>query len=1278
MKRSNYLIIWAVCLLMGLFFRVSMAQVNQMQIYQPYQGEVVDWHCQQLRWVVVPSSPTVYVKISIDLGKTWQDLKHHEPGGTTPIPENEAWNDGYLTYETPHVWTKQAIIRLINRYDLSDYTDSKVFAIRHTIPESLVVTHPQAGDSFVAGSAAEISWHTNHPTAYEYDIELSTDGQQTWSMICEQAYNDGYYYWRIPPDLESDNCYIRLYSDLHGWGHTDTTGPFRITKNTQATYLEDVSLTAGLDLEGSYRCVSWVDLNQDAYLDLFISGTEGYPNLSYLNNRDGTFSKGFLQADVEDTEGYNRAAVFGDINNDGYPDLYLGGGNGFYDKLFLNNGDGTFENITSQAGIGAFSQETNGVSFLDYDLDGDLDIYVCKNGMHNLLYRNEGNITFTDVSAIAGVEGIPEAGTSAVAVGDYNRDRYPDLYVVNSGNEGNKLYNNNGDGTFSDVTHWPIGLEWSNSKTAEWGDFNNDGLLDLYVVRKYSSNRLFQYNYNGLFTDITDQAQVGDTGEGVVLSIGDLDGDGRQDICVGNSGQLLFYLQNSEGAFDEQSSLSGLVSLDEPRGMALGDYDNDGDLDLFVVNWNGPSKLFENKYTDISENHYLKVRLEGVMSNKDAIGARVLIFHGYNLFHGDTNRQVREVQAGKGYGDCNSLEVEFGLGSFDFIDNMMIFWPSGIVQTFSDLFVDSLYCIREIPEPDPEENPDALTVMQPIEGATFQSGTIESISWETAGNIEQVLLEYSTDGGKLFQPITIAGNSGLFDWSIPHNIASDSCCIRIADAEDGSPADTSGLFRLEIPIISFHWDIGMLEQKAGDSFWITLNLGNEEQQVYSMMNLSGGGQFSMPVYVNIVPDSFVLGPMWGNNPWIDIEIDTLLGQFSFSLQRSVGEGGFHGFGEVARILFRSKFNTPDSMEMVVKLDSLSLKDTAWTDIPIYIDSLTISILNDGLIVWPGDTDNNGIVNQKDVLPLGLYWEVEGPMRSGLSLDWIGQKCVPWMPDCVTYSDGNGDGQVDAYDLTAIEQNWSQQHDNGHSVFPLGQQASVGKIYLQVADHEPYAPFSTDILINGEANLYGMALNFCYYQEKIEIDSVEIGSLWGGEVLFLYSDNADTGEVGIGISLKTVQQGQSANGLLARVWMRVKQDVPLNQPVIFRIEDLLAVNASGERLLVTTENDGFITDVSEPYTQKPLTFQLYSNYPNPFNPSTVISYDIPKDVPVLLRIYDILGHEVRTLVNKEQKSGHYAIEWDSRDDNGLMVSSGIYIYKIIAGDHMSTKKCMLMK
>ncbi len=1278
MKRSNFLVILVLSLIMGIFIQVSRAQVNQIEIYSPRQGWVVDWHCQQLTWEVVPTPAILYVKISIDGGETWQDLKFHDPAGTVPKPPDTVWNDGHVTYEPPHVWTKQAIIRLISFIDPDDYCESRTFAVRHPLPESLVVTHPQPGDSFVAGTAVDIRWHSNHYESFEYDIKLSTDGQQTWSMICKQANNDGYYYWRIPSDIESDNCYIRLYSDLYGWGYTDTTGPFTITQNMQQTHFEDVSVATGLELSGRYRCVSWIDLNQDGYLDLFISGTDGYPNLSYLNNGDGTFVKGSLQADVEDTDGYNRAAVFGDINNDGYPDLYLGGGNGHYDKLFLNNGDSTFENITSQAGIGAFSQETNGVSFLDYNLDGNLDIYVCKWGMHNLLYRNEGNATFTEVSSIAGVGGESGAGTSAVAVGDYNRDRYPDLYVVNSGNEGNILYNNNGDDTFSNVTNWLIGLEWSNSKTAEWGDFNNDGLLDLYVVRRYSSNKLFQYNNNGLFTDITDQCQLGDTGEGVVTSVGDLDGDGSQDICIGNrgsngTGELLFYLQNGEGAFNEQGSFSGLVPLDEPRGMALGDYDNDGDLDLFVVNYNGPSKLFENKYMDISQNHFFKVKLEGVMSNKDAIGTRVLILYG-------DNRQVREVQVGKGYGDGNSLEVEFGLGSYDFVDNMMVFWPSGIVQSFSDLFADSLYSIREIPGSDPEENPDVLMVIQPIEGANFQSGTIESISWETAGDIEQVLLEYSTDGGKNFQSIATAENSGLFDWSIPHNVASDSCCIRIADAEDGSPADTSGLFQLEIPTIPFYWNVNVLEQKAGDSFWVTLNLGNEGEQVYSMMNLSGGGQFFDPVYVNMVTDSFVLGSMWGDNPWIDVEIDTSSGQFSFSLQRSIGEGGFHGFGEVARILFESKFNTPDSLDMVVQLDSLSLRDTEWTDIPIHVDTLAISILNEGLIVWPGDADNNGIVNQKDVLPLGLYWEAEGPMRNGLSLDWIGQKCVPWLPDDVTYSDGNGDGQINMDDLAPVQQNWGQQHGNGDSVFPLGQQASVGQIYLQVAEHEPYAPFTTDILINGEANLYGMALNFCYYKEKIEIDSVEIGSSWGDEALFLYSDNADTGEVGIGISLKAVQPGpgQSVDGILARVWMRVRQDVPLNQPVIFRIEDLLAVNASGECLMVTTENDGFVTDVNEALTEKPLTFQLYTNYPNPFNPSTVISYDIPRNVSVLLKIYDVLGHEVRTLVNQEQKSGNYAIEWDGRDNAGSMVSSGIYIYKIVAGDHVSTMKCMLMK
>ncbi|MCJ7811844.1 FG-GAP-like repeat-containing protein [bacterium] len=1260
---------------------VNAQEVRNLVIEYPSQYTVLDWHCHELRWTGPLHNPnTVNIKISTDNGETWDGVYFHDSPG---LPAGEAYNDGYVTWEPPHVWTKQAIIRIEDpSYPSYEYAQSQAFSIQGpeiSQPEILQLVSPQAGDSFFGGYAVEIKWNSNYFFYFNLKIEFSDDGGKRWTVISRETENDGSLSWRIPIGLNSEACFIRISHESYGYLLTDIAGPFTIKQNTGGAYFRDVSSNAGIELNGTYRCVSWVDLNQDKFLDLFITGTDEYPNVAYLNNQDGTFSKVSLQAEVKDIESNDRAAVFGDINNDGYPDLYLGGENGYSDKLLLNNGDGTFHNITDQAGIEAYYQETNDVAFLDYDLDGDLDIYVCMWKMHNLLYRNEGNGTFTEVSAVAGVGGEAGASTSAVTVGDYDRDRYPDLYVVNSGNEGNVLFNNNyyGPGLFKDMTDYSLALEWSDSRTAEWGDFNNDGLLDLYVVRSGDSNRLIRFNYNGQFTDITEQAGVGYSGEGFIASLADFDCDGRQDICVGNegsngTGKVLLYLQNSEGSFDELGAYSGFIPMNEPRGMASGDYDNDGDLDLFIVNSDGPSRLYQNIMTDQNNNHFLKVRLTGVLSNRDAIGARVLILNG-------DDRQVREVQVGTGYGNGNSLEVEFGLGQLDSVENMIVFWPSGIVQRFSGLLADSVYCIREIPDTTHDVIDDTLRIIYPITGTLFQSGSTEEIIWESTGNIDSVSLEYSIDGGKTFYSIAAVENNGLFNWSIPQNLFSDSCYIRISDAQDGSHVDMSGLFKIEFSVIPFCWEISEPEQKAGDSFWITCNLGSFNQQVYSMMNLSGTGQFSFSDYVSVIADSIELGSMWGNHSWVHFNVDTLQGRFSFEFQRSIGEGGFDGFGQVIRVLLRSKVNTPDSTIIIVKLDSLSLRDTEWVELPTSADSLKITILNAGLIVWPGDTDNDGIVNQEDVLPLGLYWQAEGPVRDGLSLDWIGQKCIPWIPIETTFSDGNGDGQVNLNDLTSIRQNWIRKHNDSAPVFPLGEMTSDGKIYLQVTDHVPYTPFSTDILLSGESNLFGMALNFCYYKDKIEIDSVEVGSFWGNEHIFLYSDNSDSGKVSIGISLKAVQSGQGGNGVLARIWMRVKEDVPVNQPIIFRIEDMVAVNSDGESLLVTTENAGFVTTgVGSELIQKPVVFRLYANYPNPFNPTTIISYDIPRDVPVLLKIYDLLGHEVRTLVDEKQKSGNYSIEWDGRDNKGIMVSSGIYIYKIVAGDQVSTKKCMLMK
>ncbi len=1251
-----------------------MAQnVRNITILQPNRTMTLDWSCQLILWTLdAPNVQFLRVDISTDFGQTWYTADFHEEPG---VPEEWAYNDGYLTFCPPHVWTKWAHIRLSHVYKPGDFVKSEPFEITSPTPEVLRLVRPQAGDTYTAGTAMEIAWESNYYMHYKLDVEYSLNRGKNWITIEEDTENDGYFVWRIPPELESENCEIRIIHQENGITFESSAWPVTINQSTWGSYFMNVTSNAGINVTGMQRSASWVDLNQDGWLDLFFTGTEGYPNVLYMNNGDKTFSKASLQPEVERRGMFNLACVFGDINNDGLPDLYLGEGSDYDDKLFLYSENGAFVDITEQAGIASHWAATNGVAFLDYDRDGDLDIYVCKGGMKNLLYRNNGNVTFTDVTAQAGVGGTSDAWSSTVAVGDYDRDLYPDLYVANSSSDGNVLYHNNGDGTFTDVTDAMMALQGFTCVTAEWGDYNTDGLMDLYVTRRNYPNALFQYNYDRTFSEVTQQAQVGDNGDGTVVGTGDFDCDGRLDICLGNRGmggseKTILYLRNRDAAFDEIGAISGLTPMNEPRGMAVGDYDNDGDLDLYITDYGGVSKLFENKLVDESYNNWLKIRLVGVKSSRDAVGTRVMLY-SENVW------QMREVGIGTGFGSQNSLELEFGVGRHERAESMAIYWPSGRRHTFSYLPVDSVYLFQEIPDSLLDILEGTLTISSPTAESVFYSEETVDILWETTGNFDNVLLEFSPDGGMDWHVVGTTANDGGYDWTVPRSVHSDSCLMRLSDAEDGLPSNTTDMFTVEIPTVPLSWNVSDTVG-AGVPFNVDLMLGNGSHGVYSMSSMRADLVLSYFEFLEVVPGSIELGPIWGETPTTDVQIDTPQSRIVLELGRSTLEGGFDGTGRVLRFQVIAGQDIPDGADIVMNLHEVTLVDTAGVTIPTAPESLSVNVTNTGVAVWPGDMNNDGIVNQEDILPLGFHWELEGRSRTGGSSDWTRQNCIPWDVPLATYSDGNGDGTIDLDDLISIQQNWGMEHQDGTSVFPVGQSPSNVVIGIQVTGDPSSEVFYVNLSVTGGLALFGAALSVYYDTEKVEFDSTDPGTIWGDDVLFVDHNDPVMGKTDIGISQKKGQDASMNEGVLATLYMRIKDGVPLNTPVIFWLDDVEAINPFGGGLLVTAENGGFVTGIEDDAAGGPDVFRLYPNYPNPFNPSTVISYQLPADEHVVLRVYDTRGQEVRTLVNERQERGAYSVDWDGSDNRGVRVSSGVYVYRIVAGDNASTRKCILMK
>ena len=500
----------------------------------------------------------------------------------------------------------------------------------------------------------------------------------------------------------------------------------------------------------------FLDYNIDGHPDLYIvnathipppldaksAQTETSPqNKLYHNNGNGTFTDVTRKAGVGDT-GYGVGCAAADINNDGYPEIYVT--NYGPNRLYSNNGDGTFTDATQKAGVGDERWGTS-CAFLDYDLDGDIDLYVVNYmkfsiaenrwwetrgirtycsptdqiaGSHfvsepDILYRNNGDATFTDVTENAGIS--HRALGLAVAVGDYDNNGYPDLHIAND-MEADLFYRNNGDGTFTETADLTgtgydgSGFPGSGMGNA-FGDYNNDGYLDLVASNASSLPVVLYRNENAAF--FTDVSYVSGIGAVTLpyfkwaVEFFDYNNDGLLDLFVANGHlqenislfsdstypqiDLLFrntHQQNGTHHFADVSTEVGLTRLPKrvSRGAAFGDYDNDGDIDIFLNNSNQPATLLRNEGGN--NNHWLAVQLIGTQSNRSGIGTKVFVKAGHlSLF--------REVRSGASYLSQSDLRVHFGLGENTEIDTLEIHWQSGLREQFSNLKSDQILRIKE-------------------------------------------------------------------------------------------------------------------------------------------------------------------------------------------------------------------------------------------------------------------------------------------------------------------------------------------------------------------------------------------------------------------------------------------------------------------------------------------------------------------------------------------------------------------------------------------------------
>ena len=444
----------------------------------------------------------------------------------------------------------------------------------------------------------------------------------------------------------------------------------------------------GDNLFGQSGGVGAGDYNNDGWVDLYAIGGDDRPNLLLKNLGDGTFIDEASQVGL-DLYGKGSGPSFADIDGDGLLDIFIGDVDDGEPKLFLNAGEDGFLDITLQSGLELPGNNIS-AAWGDFDQDNDMDLLLAHWSLdvsesNRYLWRNNGDLTFTNVSDETNLFWSNNRDLSfAPGFADINNDGLQDVLFVADGGT-SKVFLNQPNGVFTDITTDQISDK--SGMGSAIGDYDNDGDLDWFVSsisrgsqdsQRIFGNRLYQNQGDGEFIDVTDTAGVREGHWGWGSCFNDFNNDGNLDIFhvngfYGQSNFLLvdpsrLFMSNGKGSFTERSLEFGIDDTGMGRGIVCFDYDRDGDQDIFVANHDQPARLYCNYG---NQNTFVNIRLQGKSPNVQALGARVYVTTG-------EIEQMRELNANSNYVSQNPVEAHFGLGTANNIDKIRVVWPGGV------------------------------------------------------------------------------------------------------------------------------------------------------------------------------------------------------------------------------------------------------------------------------------------------------------------------------------------------------------------------------------------------------------------------------------------------------------------------------------------------------------------------------------------------------------------------------------------------------------------------
>ena len=1144
-----------------------------------------------------------------------------------------------------------------------------------------------------------------------------------------------------------------------------------------ATYFTEVTQEALSRQLLASQTAAFGDYDNDGRPDMFIAELTPEGRILLLHNEgDGRYTdETFLISGDVPRERKGGGSIYGDYDNDGDLDLFVSIGTSFGSLMvrnaLLRNDRGRFTDVTLAAGL-TDSLPTDNALWVDHDRDGDLDLYTGNlggcltepiiegdSGIRNKLYRNNGDGTFADVTADAGLDLLLQkcygGSNGGMAAADVNDDGWPDLYVGAWGNP-NRLFLNDTQGRFQDATTDEI-ADQGEAHGVAVGDADNDGRMDIFQAAgggtEIAHRSLLLLNAgNGLFLDFTDGAGLlGLLNESVFgPGLADIDNDGDLDLLTANPHFL--YLNNGDGTFVDGTDESGIA--DVSMALSLGDCNQDGFLDAWFGSGQykhhllggNPGRVY---YNNGNGNHWLRVELAGVESNRNGIGARVLATAG-------DLQQMREILGGTGYTQ-DEMVAHFGLGQRARVDRLEIRWPSGHRDVLLDIAADQRIRVFEGSERYHRVRPSEWLAFPPdslVAGSTFSGQVaVAPALFEPGAEVIRVVADLSEIGGPSAAALQASGDgTWRLDAALTVSEIHGNKTVSVMIDQATSMGDYwTRLSRtlLVLPAedhvvfadgLGSNWQLGPAPNDAiGKLGFVSLRDGHPE---IMLIDADGTNRVRLTHTAGIGSSK-----LWWHGFW----------QHNWDWSPDGTRIAFMADWDGPMAIYVMQVDGSGLRQLTPPIDDRCAAQPSWspdgTRIAFVSGRASHPEIGDILVVhadaespvslthhpgahrnpvWSPDGTRIAFASARDsnvdALDLDIYViNADGSNPTRLTGSPNADENPSWSPDATRISynstpisgdqklypdvavyvmDADGSNRAKLSDNETSDRNPSWSPDGTRIAF---QSAWDWDIYVMDADGsdpvalvsegDNYLPLWLPAGASSPVQVLNTHASSMQYQgrrtralqaEKLWITSYQsslprdLGGYRGVGFAFHPGDAEilDGGWLKIRINGKQIDLLDRLD-VHRREWQEV--EIPAEEfseeGPVGKIEfsgSLKGAFYLADVRLVTAAKGWPSTAVTEEQVGLPNALALAQNYPNPFNPATTIHFDVPRSEEIELTLYNLSGQKVATLAQGPRETGSYALRWDGRDDNGRELASGVYLYRLTAGEEVETRKLLLLR